>query len=128
MGIYAVGRIEFADLYPQEDPEVRKHLIDAKVFLNCQRQLNNLSIQENRLRRQRDKDTISLQKLQEDRKREERTRLTAAAQQYIAVHKEQHMDWEPAENGFEFSIEQIETRALEMEPKLFAKWAAGKAA
>src|SRR5438270_618208 len=56
LGIYAVGRIEFAELFANEDEAVRKHLIEAKVFLAYQRQLNNLSIQEGRLRRQRDKD------------------------------------------------------------------------
>src|SRR5947208_707155 len=49
MGIYAVGRIEFAELFANEDEGVRKHLIEAKIFLAYQRQLNNLSIQEGRL-------------------------------------------------------------------------------
>lgn len=51
MGIYAVGCVEFAELFQNEDEAVRKHLIEAKVFLTYQRQLNNLSIQEGRLRR-----------------------------------------------------------------------------
>ena len=54
MGIYALGRIEFAELFANEDEAVRKHLIEAKIFLVYQRQLNNLSIQEGRLRRQRE--------------------------------------------------------------------------
>jgi hypothetical protein len=49
MGIYAIGRLEFAGSFPNEDEAVRKHLIEAQVFLAYQRQLNNLSIQENRL-------------------------------------------------------------------------------
>ena len=65
MGIYAVGRLEFAGLFPDEDEAVRKHLIEAQVFLAYQRQLNNLSIQESRLRRQREKDTAALRELQE---------------------------------------------------------------
>src|SRR3954453_23524949 len=44
MGVYAVGRLEFAELFSNEDPAARKHLIEAKVFLAYQRQLNNLSI------------------------------------------------------------------------------------
>src|SRR6476646_2694356 len=31
MGIYAVGRIEFAGLFANEDDAVRKHLIEAQV-------------------------------------------------------------------------------------------------
>ena len=129
MGIYALGRLQFADLFPQEDPEVRKQLIETQVFLTYQRQLNNLSVQENRLRRQREKDAALLQKLQEGRKREEHSRLTEAARQYIeAAQEDRHMEWEPAENGFDFSMEQVEVRALEMEPGLFDDQAAENAA
>ncbi|HEY7304534.1 MAG TPA: hypothetical protein VH601_10490, partial [Bryobacteraceae bacterium] len=53
-GIYALGQLEFAELFPHEDEAVRKQLIEAKVFLTYQRQLNNLSIQENRLLRRRE--------------------------------------------------------------------------
>src|SRR5437764_616060 len=67
MGIYAVGRLEFAELFTNEEESVRKHLIEAKIFLTYQRQLNNVSIQEGRLRRQREKDTAALCQLQENR-------------------------------------------------------------
>jgi len=128
-GIYALGRLEFAAEFPQEDPEVKKHLIEAKIFLAYQRQLNNLSIQESRLRRQREKDTAALRNLQQLRKQQQAKRLTEAARQYIvAVHEERHDLWEPEENGFEFSLEQVEVRALEIEPDLFAEWAEENAA
>lgn len=128
-GIYAVGRLEFAAQFPGEDPEVKKHLIEAKIFLAYQRQLNNLSIQESRLRRQREKDTAALRNLQQLRKQQQAKRLTEAARQYLqAVHEERHHLWEPDQNGFEFSIEQVEVRALEIEPDLFAEWAEENAA
>ena len=57
MGIYALGRLEFAAEFPKEDEAVRKHLIEAKIFLTYRKDLNNLSIQESRLRRQREKRT-----------------------------------------------------------------------
>jgi hypothetical protein len=138
-GVYAVGRLEFAAEFPNEDPAIRKHLIEAKIFLGYQRQLNNLSIQESRLRRQREKDTAALRDLQQLRKQHKAKRLTEAARQYIqAVHEERtgrlepvvrgsektrHIEWEPGENGFEFTIAQVELRALEIEPDLFAEWA-----
>jgi hypothetical protein len=138
-GIYAVGRIELAGEFAQEDADVRKHLIEAKIFLVYQRQLNNLSIQENRLRRHREKDLAALRELQENRKREQRILLNKAAKQYIqAVHekrtgrtvpvvrgseKDRHEHWEPVANEFEFSMEQVELRALEIEPDLFHEWA-----
>ena len=123
MGIYALGRLEFAELFPTEANDVRRHLIEAKVFLAYQRQLNNLSIQESRLRRQREKDTAALRELQEVRKRKTKARLDEAARQYIqAVHEERHNDFEPAELGFEFTLEQIEVRAIDLKPDLFADW------
>jgi hypothetical protein len=123
-GIYAVGRLEFAELFPQEEAEVRKHLIEAKVFLAYQRQLNNLSIQEGRLRRQREKDAAALRELQDKRARDRKALLNQAARQYIAaVHAGNHDAWEPSENGFEFSMQEVELRALDIDPDLFAEWA-----
>jgi hypothetical protein len=120
-GIYALGRLEFAAEFPVQDPESQKHLIEAKIFLAYQRQLNNLSIQESRLRRQREKDAASLRQLQENRRNRRRSLLDESARQYIAaVHEGRHDEWEPAENGFEFSMTAIELRALDFEPHLFA--------
>jgi hypothetical protein len=66
--IYAIGRMEFSSEFAGEpDEAVRHSLIEARVFLTYQRQLNNLSIQENRLRRQREKDHSWLQRLQQER-------------------------------------------------------------
>jgi hypothetical protein len=115
MGIYAIGRLEFAGLFPNEDEAVRKHLIEAQVFLTYQRQLNNLSIQENRLRRQREKDTAALRELQEKRKQQANARLDSAARQYIRF-AEQHpkQAFDPAAFGFEFSIAEIQRRAIDL--------------
>ncbi len=123
MGIYALGRLEFAELFPKEEEAVRKHLIEAKVFLAYQRQLNNLSIQENRLRRQREKDSAALRDLQDERKRQTNARLDQAARLYMhAVREETNDDFDPAAFGFEFSIEQIEVRAIDLEPNLFNEY------
>jgi hypothetical protein len=122
-GIYALGRLECAELFPSEDEAVRQQLIEAKIFLSYQRQLNNLSIQENRLRRQREKDTSALRELRENRKRQTKARLDGAARQYIkAVQEGRHDEWEPEDFGFEFSLEQVEVRAIDLEPDLFAGW------
>ncbi len=123
MGIYALGRLEFAELFPNEDEPVRKHLIEAKILLAYQRQLNNLSIQENRLRRQREKDSAILRELQDVRKRQTKARLDEAAYQYIAaVHDRTSQTFDPIEFGFEFSIAEIELRAMDLDPNLFADY------
>jgi hypothetical protein len=116
MGIYAIGRLEFAGSFPNEDEAVRKHLIEAQVFLAYQRQLNNLSIQENRLRRQRDKDTAVLRELQEKRKQRAKARLDIAARQYIRSTQQQpNQQFDPTAFGFEFSLAQIKLRALDLD-------------
>ena len=123
MGIYALGRLEFAELFSKEDEAVRDQLIQAKIFLVYQRQLNNLSIQENRLRRQREKDIAALKELQEQRRRRTKARLDDAARQYIqAVHENRHQEWEPKNFGFEFSLSQIELRAMDLDPNLFSEY------
>jgi len=116
MGIYAVGRLEFAGSFPNEDESVRKHLIEAKVFLAYQRQLNNLSIQESRLRRQREKDAATLRELQAKRKQQAKARLDAAARQYIRHAQQQpQQEFTPAAFGFEFSLAEIKLRALHLD-------------
>ena len=95
-----------------------------KTFLVYQRQLNNLSIQEHRLRRQREKDTAALLKIQNERKEQETKRMKEAATAYIqAVAENRNHTFDPVELGFEFSMAQIELRALEIQPDLFAEWA-----
>jgi hypothetical protein len=69
MGIYALGRLEFAEKFTDQtdDPAIQAALIETYTFLTYQRQLNNLSIQESRLRRQREKDMAELRRLQQER-------------------------------------------------------------
>jgi hypothetical protein len=117
-GIYAIGRLELADLFPNEEESVRKQLIEAKIFLTYQRQLNNLSVQENRLRRQREKELAALKELQEIRRQQARARLDQAARQYIQAFREnRHEQFDPAQFGFVFSTEEIKRRALNLDLK-----------
>ncbi|MBV8808952.1 MAG: hypothetical protein JO033_09780, partial [Acidobacteriaceae bacterium] len=104
MGIYAIGRLEFASEFANEDQAVRKHLIEAKVFLAYRKDLNNLSIQESRLRRQRERDTETLKELQHQRAQAAKARLNKAAQLYIeAVKENRNGDFDLGQFGFEFS-------------------------
>jgi hypothetical protein len=137
MGIYALGRLEFADVFPDQDEAVRIHLIEAKIFLAYKKDLSNLNLQEARLRRQREKDEARLKEVQALRRQQEEAaaqpRLDQDAKLYIqAVHEGKSEEWEPERAiaspegmslGFEFTIEQIEMRALQIEPDLFHEWA-----
>ena len=84
-GIYALGRLEFADLYPDQEPEVRKHLIHARIYLTYQRQLPNLCTQEARLRRQAEKDLATLEALQQPRLLEAKARWALAINPHLFV-------------------------------------------
>jgi hypothetical protein len=124
MGIYALGRLEFADLFPEEEEAVRRQLIEAKIFLHYKRDLSNLSLQESRLRRQREKDAAKLKEVQALRHQQEQARLNQAAMLYIqAVHDGTNAEWDPKPLGFEFTMAQIELRALDIQPDLFEEWA-----
>jgi hypothetical protein len=71
-GIYAMGERELADEFADEtDPQIRRSLIQTKVFLTHRRELMNLQTQESRLRRQRQQDEERLRDLQMRRKGKE---------------------------------------------------------
>ena len=124
MGIYALGRLEFADLFPDHEEGARKILIDAKVFLAYRRQLVSLGIQEGRLRRQAEKALAALKALQQPRIQASQASLNEAAKLYInAVRSGRQQEYDPEALGFEFTIEQIELRALDLQPDLFHDWA-----
>jgi hypothetical protein len=65
--LYKLGRFEFVALFENESPEDRADLIQAHTALVFQKQFQNLSIQENRIRRGYEKDLNELKSLQSQR-------------------------------------------------------------
>jgi hypothetical protein len=111
MGIYALGRVQFANLFEDQDPTLRPALIEAHIYLTHHRQLNNLSIQEGRLRRQREKDLAALAEMKKANAAQRSERLNRAAIECMrARHAKQPFRLE--DFGFEFSIAEIE-KAME---------------
>jgi hypothetical protein len=108
-GIYALGRIEFAGKFADQPEELRATLLDTFIFQNSRRDLTNLSLQETRLRRQREKDVQELTELQQERRSRREELLQAAAYMYERF-KENGDPFDPAEFGFEFSFDEIEER------------------
>ena len=113
--IYALGHIACKDLFPEEaDPAVRHQLIQAKVFLDYDRQIERLITQEARLHRQQEKNYNRLRELKEERARQRSARLSAAAREYLKAaetgNKPEFIVSTQA-IGFEFSIHEIEVRA-----------------
>lgn len=116
-GIYAIGRRELASQFAgEQDETVRMAMIEAQVFLTYRRDLNNLSIQEARLRRHHEKDQAELKRLIADRRaaaeqiqHAERMRWRNAIDHYKTA-QEVGLAFDPAEIGFEFSTEEILAR------------------
>jgi hypothetical protein len=111
LAIYARGRAEFANNFDDHDPSIRASLIELQTFTIYEKQLRNLQLQEARLARRREKETAELRKLQQERKAKEAEALDLAAPQYVkAKHAGEPFD--PAPNGFGFSIPEIENRPV----------------
>ncbi len=78
MAIYARGREEFAERFEEPDSAVRSARIDLETFLQYQKPLRNLQIQEGRLQPQREKDMAELRELQEERRSTEQPETETA--------------------------------------------------
>jgi hypothetical protein len=108
--LFALGHVEFADLFSQELPEVRNSLIQAHTFRAYQKEFRSLITQQGRLDRCFLRDLGKLAELQQTRKQIEALRaaqLRKAADAYAAATKERK-PFNPTQNGFEFSIAEIE--------------------
>jgi hypothetical protein len=127
--IYAQGRLQFANSLDEHDPSLRAGMIELQTFLTYEKQLRNLQLQEARLHRRREKDVAALHKLQQERKEESKRKqlevLDAAVRQYvIARHDKKPFD--PAANGFEFSIDEIKDHLGRMSPAWIDRVVASK--
>jgi hypothetical protein len=101
-GIYLLGQSEFADLYPNErDPETRNALIRLQVFRTYRKELNNLALQERRLRNMRTSDLAELQALQQARFEKEAKAQEDAKKKATAAPPQPPSP----ENGFVFSTD-----------------------
>ena len=108
--LFALGQVEFAELFSQELPDVRNSLIQAHTFRAYRKEFSSLITQQGRLDRCFLRDLAKLHELQQQRKQMEAVRaaqLRKAATAYTVAAKE-HKTFSPAQNGFEFSVTEIE--------------------
>ena len=111
--LYAVARLRMADVHPEiTDPAVRESIIDGEIQLTYRRDLSNLALQERRLRNQHKSDLEKLQALQDERSsKTQRQKLQTRMMHAIRLMR--HFSefpgvFDPAANGFEFSLDEIE--------------------
>ena len=108
-GIYAMGHHDFADRNNVDHPEVHAALTAATTYLENSKQLENLSRQENRLRRTLQQSTKLYQGMQ-DRRRKQESEEMWQAMPIAKTHKMQELPYDPAEDGFVLSNTQIDQR------------------
>ncbi len=116
-GIYALGHLELAARFENENPEVRASLIQAQIQVVYEKQLRNIGAQETRLRRNREKDMAELKTLQKERKQLEEQRMKQASVLYEDA-RDAGQPFDPAEFGFEFSIRQIEQHLADVDKRI----------
>lgn len=107
MGLYALGRTQFANHFDDQAPALRSNLIEVHTFLTYEKQFRNLQVQFGRLCRQREKDTAELRQLQQERNKREKEQLESAAKLYTAA-KHDRKPFDPAAFGFDCSTEDVE--------------------
>ncbi len=112
-GVYALGRIENPDLFPEEtDPAAREALIRTKLFLLYRRELNNIALQERRLRNQQASDLEKLEALQKERKEKDKAldKIQPGMRQAVnslLKHRGSRFRLTPRELGLDFSMQEI---------------------
>src|SRR5215469_6218697 len=104
-GIFALGFAESQSV--ADHPEVDAALTNAKTFRDQAQILNNLSIYEQRIHRILEKTMLHLERLRDNRYRNQKDQIETA----IDMHKLAKMEdkpWDPKEDGFILSREEIE--------------------
>ncbi len=102
--VFAKGRIELSDLYPDQPAELRSLLIELEVSTLYAKDLRNLRLHEARLSRRREKELAELKSLQTERTERNDEQKEKPAEPTAAVAPE--LAPPPAaagQNGFEFS-------------------------
>jgi hypothetical protein len=113
-GIYALGRLECKDMFQDEEPSIRAVLVEAHVYRTCQKQINNLYLQESRLHRQFEKYSTELTNLLNLRAARERVRAASAPQ---SAPRSLAKSADFSKNGFEFSTLGSEHVGPRIEPE-----------
>ena len=111
--VLALGRIQSAHLFEDHPEPLRAILIDAHILEAKARELRNLYLQERRLRNYLDKNIAELKELQAERRQRREDQLTAAARIY-EQRQESGKPFNPAQFGFEFSLDEIEARLIKL--------------
>jgi hypothetical protein len=106
-GIYALGHREYIGEFAGETPEMAATMARLKTFEEKRKELDRLRRYESALNRQVNKDLANLTTLQTERKVGEAQREKDAIA-LLTHFTTQGKPWNPADFGFDLSIEQIQ--------------------
>jgi hypothetical protein len=105
--LLTLGQIEAEDAVHANHPEAAAALAMAHSYRDQAKALANLSMLEQRLSRQFEKALKQLQELQDKRRNTENWQMNRAAE-LLQMHQERKLPYEPKEDGFVFSTDQIQ--------------------
>ncbi|HWY48273.1 MAG TPA: hypothetical protein VNX70_12870 [Bryobacteraceae bacterium] len=106
--LFSLGITEMEDRLRVNHPEAETALAMALAFREHMRAFASISTQSQRLARQFERTLALLRQIQAERRATEERQLDKAAK-ILKMHKDQNLPYEPAEDGFVFSNNQIET-------------------
>jgi len=102
-----IPRLEADLLHRAANPPTEQARIDFDI-VDAHRLISNLSLQSQRLSRQFQKALETLREIQTERQTRERRQLKDAAA-LLEFHKHKGLPWQPSDDGFVFSKDQVET-------------------
>ena len=108
-GVYAIGRMQFAEQFSQLPEEEADPLIRAFTYRANAKELDRLHRYENRLTRQYEKEIAQLEQMQAARKALEAEKEAEMIRLHT-YHKNAGKTWNPSEFGFVLSTAEIEAR------------------
>ena len=106
--LFSLGITEMEDRIRANHPEADAALAMALAFREHTHAFSNISIYCQSLARQFERTLDQLHKIQDERRRQERFQLHDAAK-LLKMHKEDGLPYNPSEDGFVFSNDDIET-------------------
>ena len=98
---------DLLDSVPTNEPRAAAALAQAQAFHHQSHTLANISIYEQRLARLFDRTLKQLREIQAERREHEAAQMIDA--QILEMHEERDIPYDPAQDGFVFSTDEIKT-------------------
>jgi hypothetical protein len=105
--LFSLGITEMEDRIRANHPQAEAALAMALAYREYNRAFANISIYRQRLTREFERTFTLLRKIQAERRKNEERQLDKAAK-ILKMHKDENLPYQPADDGFVFSNDEIE--------------------